>query len=296
MAETPVSVDPNTHMPVLPNPGPEIGSFMDGLDTAIRSEVAAGSLSQETIQQMDSAREAHATSIDASATHFGDEYVAEVRVFRDDAIDAAAELKDRLEENHPGFVIESVQSGDVSAVDIVHAVAPVGHDVVTLEHTANAEVLDLKQDALDYARELIEIRSQAEGADPAKIEAQTAQLNVLQDQIDAARDAMEARTAALHAEIDEAASKAEEIDRVSPHPGQTSETGPAIPAGTVADAATINAEYEMNVAADSAHTDHPAEVAYAETSDAHAAANDAPHVDGHSAGASPDVSASGDVA
>jgi hypothetical protein len=103
----------------------------------------------------------------------------------------------------------------------------------------------------------------SDGADPAQVEAWGAKLHVVQDLV---REVMESQhDAAQHA-----------IENISVAP--------------------VAQEYELSVAsADTAHTDHPVEIAYADTdahgsgSDAHSSASDTHHLDDHSAAVSPDA-------
>ncbi len=249
-------------MPNVPNPGPDVAAFVRELNETYTREHADGSLPPDSWQQLQDAARVHVEAVTEGAENFD---AGEWTSLRAEGRNDIREAVDGLRENHPDLDLATMQSGDVSAAELVRAIEPTAHDGVNMEAAFNREVIDIKQELLDLARESIEIRSQAEGANTAETDAQMAHVNALQAELDAARDAVELHAAAAHKRIEDALPAAERLDQVMPHAGQTSETGPAVPSGPVADASAVVVVAYADVAP---HDVHPADDSLAVSVDA----------------------------
>ena len=252
----PPGIDPTTHTPLVPNPGPDVAGFLQQLDRTYTKEVADGTLSADAMKSMQEVYQAHTERMqERGESLVSEEMIPAQLEVRHHMAESAGEIRAELDLMHPGVQVESMQVGDLSAEFLTRAVVPVLLDGVSIERAWNDGVLDLKQQMLDTARDLVELRSQADGADPIQVAAQTAQLNALQADLDAARDAAAARADAANAELEKAGEAARDLDTRFKHPGQTSETGPAIPAEPFASSTQPAGAYDTQLSVhDEDHT------------------------------------------
>ena len=244
----PPGTDSTTHMPLVAIPGPDVAGFLHQLDQTYAKEVADGTLSADAMKSMQEVYQAHTETVQEQSESFiSGEFIPAVLETRQHMVESVGEIRAELDLMHPGVQLESMQAGDLPTEFLTRAVEPVALDGVSLERGWNSEVLGLKQQMLDTARDLIELRSQADGADPVQIAAQTAQLNGLQAELDAARDEVAARADAANSDIEKASAAARDLDTRFPHPGQTSETGPAIPGEPFASSTQPAGAYDAQV-------------------------------------------------